>query len=130
MDKNRNANANLRAHHFLISTGLTTCRTLNKIDEKTLPDGLPPKPELERSERYSVNDLFQAWLQQSGQIADGNKELTRNYNEYIKPSLGALELRALTKAHIRDLLQPVIAARYCAQGTSDASVHQAIFEVG
>lgn len=66
--------------------------------------------ELERSERYSVNDLFQAWLQQGVNRADGNKELTRNYNEYIKPSLGALELRALTEAHIRDLLQPVIAA--------------------
>ncbi|MBF6631452.1 MAG: tyrosine-type recombinase/integrase [Comamonas sp.] len=66
--------------------------------------------ELERSERYSVNDLFQAWLQQGVNRADGNKELARNYNEYIKPSLGALELRALTEAHIRDLLQPVIAA--------------------
>lgn len=66
--------------------------------------------EQERSERYSVNDLFEAWLQQGVNRADGNKELARNYNEYIKPSLGALELRALTEVHIRELLQPVVAA--------------------
>lgn len=77
--------------------------------QKTIAQSLA-QAELERSARYSVNDLFEAWLQQGVNRADGNKELARNYNEYIKPSLGALELRALTETHIRDLLQPVVAA--------------------
>ena len=43
VDKNRNANAKFcEPYHFLFQRGLTTCRFLDKIDEKTLPMGFRP----------------------------------------------------------------------------------------
>ncbi|WP_246610394.1 tyrosine-type recombinase/integrase [Comamonas fluminis] len=64
--------------------------------------------EAEKSERLTVDDLFSVWLEQGVNRADGNKELTRNYLQYIKPHLGHLELRCLTETHLRVLLKAVV----------------------
>ena len=88
----------------------TAVKESEKLEKQRLIAQSLAQAEQERSERYTVNDLFETWLKQGVNRADGNKELARNYTEYIKPSLGALELRGLTEAHIRELLQPVVAA--------------------
>lgn len=95
-----------------VSEGIdpTVAKESAKLDKKRAVEASLALAKVELQQRLTVDDLFKVWLEQGVNRSDDNKELERNYTQYILPHIGRIEIRHLTETHIRTLLKPVIAA--------------------
>lgn len=103
---------NRNAARELVAQGVhpTQAKEAERIERMQAVETALAKAQAEQQERLTVHAMFSAWLADGVNRRDGNHELQRTYAKDIQPHLGALELRALTEAHIRAMLKPALAA--------------------
>lgn len=61
--------------------------------------------EAERMAALTVRDLYDAWIVDGVARKDGNKDLKRQFEKYVLPSIGGIELRKLSGADILAMLR-------------------------
>ncbi|CAJ7793950.1 phage integrase [Burkholderia pseudomallei] len=64
--------------------------------------------ERERSENLDARSLYEAWIADGIDHADGGKELRRRFEKDVMPIIGATPLRALIESDIRQVLRPIV----------------------
>ena len=60
-------------------------------------------------ENLSVQDLFDAWLQDGVRRNDGNAELKRSFNADVLPAIGQKPIKAVTEHDLRSVLRVMVA---------------------
>ena len=64
--------------------------------------------ELKKTERLTVQDMFDAWLTDGVRRKDGNAELKRSFAADVLPKIGAIAIKDLTEHHLRALLRVMV----------------------
>lgn len=64
---------------------------------------------LAATEKLTVQDLFNSWLDDGVRRKDGNTELRRSFNADILPRIGATPIKALTEHDVRAVLRAMVA---------------------
>jgi integrase len=110
-----------------VDLSLAEARNAATLERLRIADGIDPRVELlkreaeqaaqrealiaERAERrreaLTLQDMFDAWIENGVQRADGNAELRRTFDKDILTKLGALPVQAITDSDLRDALRGV-----------------------
>lgn len=69
---------------------------------------LADQAEAERRDNLSVQDLFDAWLQDGVRRKDGNAELQRSFQADVLPAIGATPIKQLTEQDLRSVLRTMV----------------------
>jgi integrase len=63
--------------------------------------------ETQKTENLTVQDLFDAWLQDGVRRKDGNAELERSFKADVLPKVGGISIKALTEHDLRGVLRAI-----------------------
>lgn len=81
-----------------------------KIEAQAAIDASIKAHEQKRVEYKTVQDLFDVWIKDGVNRADGNKYLMQSFSKHALPPLGGIEVRLLSEHHLRDLYRSIISA--------------------
>lgn len=85
----------------------------DRIEAQAKVKAVIAEAERQVAERLTNRDMFDAWIKDGVVRADDNNELRRIFEKHLLPSLGDLEVKETTDAHLRDALRRVGIERKC-----------------
>jgi integrase len=64
--------------------------------------------KLKADAELTFQNLYDAWIKDGVNRADGNKYITQSFGKHALPVLGSIQIQQLTEHHLRDLYRAVI----------------------
>lgn len=79
-----------------------------KIEAQAAIEETIKADEQKRTSALTFNHLYQAWIKDGVNRADGNKYLTQSLGNHALPSLGNIEVYHLTEHHLRGVYRTIV----------------------
>ena len=94
----------------LVSQGIDprVKKEADKYEAQAAVEAIVAEAVKKKSENLTVNDLFEVWVKDGVNRADGNKYIIQSFDKHVLPFVGNTPIRDLTENDLRDIYRSII----------------------